>query len=124
MNSDSNHRKLTKKITLKNFYVLLVSTFIFSWFSNPVFATSDGLVVDLDASNSSSYSGTGSTWTNLVGPANLTISNGSFENSGGIKSIVFNGTSTLQPFEEEKTTKKAFNLPYKSYQVAYLGARF
>jgi hypothetical protein len=94
MNSDSSPWKLNKRNLFKNFCVLFVSTFIFSSFSNPVFATSDGLVVDLDAANSSSYSGSGSTWTNLVGPTNFTISNGSFDNSG-VKSIIFNGTSTF-----------------------------
>jgi hypothetical protein len=68
-------------------------------------------VVNLDAANSSSYSGTApSTWTNLVGSkANFEISNGSFENDlDGIKSILFNGTSTFVPIGSPISTNSNF----------------
>ena len=54
----------------------------------------NGLVLFLDAANTKSYPGSGTTWTDLSGSGNnATISNGSYssENSG---SIVFNGSST------------------------------
>lgn len=50
-----------------------------------------GLVLNLDASNTSSYSGTGTTWTNLAGPGNFTI-NASAYNSSGPKYMDFNGS--------------------------------
>ena len=52
-----------------------------------------GLLINLDAGNTTSYPGSGSTWTNLVDGTNYTINNGSFNSSNG-GSIVFNGTST------------------------------
>ena len=47
------------------------------------------LVIDLDATNRSSYSGSGSNWTNLVNGTNYTISNGTYSSSDG-GAIVFN----------------------------------
>jgi hypothetical protein len=52
------------------------------------------LVLDLDAGNAASYSGTGTTWTNLVDDTDYTISNGTFDSADG-GSIVFNGSSTF-----------------------------
>jgi hypothetical protein len=52
----------------------------------------DGLIVHLDANYSSSYAGSGSTWTNLVGANNGTIVGGSFTSSGGVS--FFNFTTT------------------------------
>jgi|11BtaG_2_1085332.scaffolds.fasta_scaffold50689_2 hypothetical protein len=63
----------------------------------PVFVppiVTDGLVLHLDAGNSNSYSGSGSTWTDLSGNGhNATLYNTTFSsaNSG---SLVFNGTSS------------------------------
>jgi hypothetical protein len=51
------------------------------------------LVVDLDASDSSSYPGTGSAWTNLVDETDYTIENGGFSSDNG-GAITFNGTDT------------------------------
>jgi uncharacterized repeat protein (TIGR02543 family) len=51
------------------------------------------LVINLDAGNTASYPGTGSTWTNLVNSTQYTINNGTFDSANG-GSIVFNGTST------------------------------
>lgn len=55
---------------------------------------STGLVVHVDAGNTSSYPGSGTTWTNLVDSNTYTISDGSFDSADG-GSIVFNGTSTF-----------------------------
>jgi len=51
------------------------------------------LVINLDAGNTASYSGTGSTWTNLVNNTQYSIINGTFDSGNG-GSIVFNGTNT------------------------------
>jgi hypothetical protein len=60
--------------------------------------TTDNLIVNLDAGNTNSYPGTGTTWTNLVDDfavrTDYTISNGTFDSGDG-GSIVFNGTSTF-----------------------------
>ena len=50
------------------------------------------LVVHLDASNSSSYGGSGTTWTDLTGGNNVTLVNGPTFNNGYDGSIVFDGT--------------------------------
>ena len=50
-----------------------------------------GLVLCLDAANPKSYPGSGTTWTNLVGPENFTI-NSSAYNSSGPKYMDFNGS--------------------------------
>jgi hypothetical protein len=59
----------------------------------PPIATAN-LVLDLDAGNAASYSGTGTTWTNLVDNTDYTISNGTFDSADG-GSILFNGSSTF-----------------------------
>lgn len=53
----------------------------------------DGLTFCVDAASVRSYSGTGTTWTDLKGNNNATLENGaSFDNSNGAGSIVFDGT--------------------------------
>jgi hypothetical protein len=57
-------------------------------------AVQSGLVLNLDAGASTSYVGSGTTWTNLVsGGSNGTIANGSYS-SGNSGAIVFNGSNT------------------------------
>lgn len=51
----------------------------------------NNLVVHLDASNSSSYGGSGTTWTDLTGGNNVTLNGPTFNNGYG-GSIVFDGT--------------------------------
>lgn len=51
------------------------------------------LRLNLDASNSSSYSGSGTTWTDLTGNTNATLINSPTFNSSGVKSFTFNGTT-------------------------------
>lgn len=56
---------------------------------------SDGLVLNLDAGNTSSYSGTGTTWTDLSGKGNHgTLYNSVSYNSSNSGSLVFNGNGT------------------------------
>ena len=63
-------------------------------FSNPLgnsFVVSTGLVLNLNAGDTSSYPGTGTTWTNTSGSGNFTI-NASAYNSSGPKYMDFNGS--------------------------------
>ena len=53
-----------------------------------------GLIIHLDAGDTNSYPGSGTTWTNLVDSTNYTITNGTFDSGNG-GSIVFDGTSTF-----------------------------
>lgn len=69
-----------------------------------------GLILDLDAGNTSSYSGSGTTWTDLSGSGyNATLYNGPTFNSGNGGSIVFDGsndyaqTANLTSVVSEKT---------------------
>ena len=56
--------------------------------------TTNNLIVNLDAGNTDSYPGTGTTWTNLVDSTEYTISNGTFDSGDG-GSIVFSGVGTF-----------------------------
>ena len=61
--------------------------------SSPSIVTS-GLVLNLDASNISSYPGSGTTWTDLSGNSNNgTLTNGPTYNSANGGSIIFNGSN-------------------------------
>ena len=63
-------------------------------FPTPISIVTSGLVLNLDAGNGNSYSGSGTTWTDLSGNGNsATITNGSYDGANG-GSIVFNGTNT------------------------------
>jgi hypothetical protein len=53
----------------------------------------DGLVLYLDAANERSYPGSGTTWSDLVGSNNATLTNGPTYNSGNSGSFVFDGVN-------------------------------
>jgi len=53
----------------------------------------DGLVLCLDAASKRSYPGTGTTWTDLKGNNNGTLTNGPTFNTGNGGSIVFDGSN-------------------------------
>ena len=53
----------------------------------------DGLVLALDASNPRSYPGSGTTWSDLIGSNNGTLTNGPTFSSADGGSIVFDGTN-------------------------------
>jgi len=55
----------------------------------------DGLVLCLDAANDRSYPGTGTTWTDLVGSNNGTLTNSPAFDSANAGSIVFDGSDDL-----------------------------
>ncbi len=57
---------------------------------------STSLLVNVQAGNTSSYPGSGTTWTNLIDNTGYTITSGSYNSDNG-GSIVFNGTSTVVP---------------------------
>lgn len=79
--------------------------------SNPTLVT-DGLVLNLDAGNSSSYSGTGSTWINLgtAGTdANGTLMNGPTYSTSGGGCLVFNGSNQYVSCTVTKTANCSFS---------------
>jgi hypothetical protein len=51
----------------------------------------NGLVLHLDAANNKSYNGSGTTWNDLVGNYNITLTNGPIYNSNNKGSILFDG---------------------------------
>jgi hypothetical protein len=57
----------------------------------------DGLVLCFDAANTKSYPGTGTTWTNLIGLPNVTLTSTSFTNNA-IGGISFTSSSSLASF--------------------------
>lgn len=60
--------------------------------------SNSGLVLNLDAGNTASYSGTGNTWYDLSGNgSNVTLTNTTYNSSNG-GSIVFNGTTSYADF--------------------------
>ena len=75
----------------------------------------DGLVFAVDAANYESYPGSGTTWTDLVGSGNTTLTNGpTFDNENG-GSIVFDGsndyaTAGYQMPAQSSTTTFSWNL--------------
>lgn len=67
--------------------------------SQPSPILTGGLVLNLDAANPASYSGTGTTWTDLSGNGNNgTLTNGPTYTSGNGGSLVFDGTNDVTTF--------------------------
>ncbi len=79
------NRKLSYGEVVQNY------NFLLSRFPNIV---STGLLVNVQAGNTSSYPGSGTTWTNLIDGTGYTITSGTYSSANG-GSIVFNGTSTF-----------------------------
>lgn len=83
----------------------------------------DGLVLLLDAGNNKSYSGTGTTWTDLSGNNNNgTLTNGPTYNSSNKGSIVFDGTNDYirlpnNFFSYPSLTTLSISLWFKSTQT-------
>jgi hypothetical protein len=72
--------------------------------------SNSGLVLHLDAGNTSSYIGSGNTWNDLSGNvSNVTLSNTSF-NSGNGGNIVFNGTTSYADFTANVGTTNAITV--------------
>ena len=64
----------------------------------------NGLIQNLDASNSSSYGGSGSIWTDVVGANNGTIVGGNFTTSGGVSYFNF-PTASVASYVSAPLTK-------------------
>ena len=62
-------------------------------FANNAPIVTDGLVFYVDAGNSKSYPGSGTTWSDLVGGVNGTLTNGPTHNSGNGGYFEFDGTN-------------------------------
>ena len=60
----------------------------------------DGLVFYVDAANSNSYPGSGTTWTDLIGSNNATLDNGPTYSSSNGGGIVFDGSNDHVDFAE------------------------
>jgi hypothetical protein len=58
----------------------------------------EGLVFYVDAANGNSYSGSGTTWTDLAGSNNGTLTNGPTYDSANYGSISFDGTNDFADF--------------------------
>ena len=75
----------------------------------------DGLVLNLDAGNSTSYSGTGTTWTDLSGNGNHgTLINSPTYNSSDGGNFLFNGSNTYVNVPLTKTASCTFSVWAKS----------
>ncbi|WP_169303282.1 beta strand repeat-containing protein [Pedobacter cryophilus] len=74
-----------------------------------------GLVMHLDAGNAASYSGTGTTWTDLSGNGNNgTLINNPTYNSSNNGNLVFNGSNTYVDVPLTKTASCTFSVWTKS----------
>jgi len=62
-------------------------------FANNAPIVTDGLVFYVDAGNDKSYPGSGTTWTDLIGGNNGSLTNGPTYNSGNGGSLVLDGTN-------------------------------
>jgi hypothetical protein len=76
----------------------------------------DGLVLYLDAANSKSYSGSGTTWTDLSGNNNNgTLTNGPTFDSGNGGSIVFDGSNDFIALGNPSTLDIVSNITVSSW---------
>ena len=76
----------------------------------------DGLVFAVDAANKKSYPGSGTTWTDLAGSNNGTLTNGPTFDSGNGGSIVFDGTDDVV---ESSINPSVFSTGYDAFTVNY-----
>jgi hypothetical protein len=82
----------------------------------------DGLIINLDAGDLSSYPGSGSIWTNLVDNTQYTITNGSFSSDDG-GSIIFDGTSTFVSIGEPLSNGTNYTMESWVFATNLSGAR-
>jgi hypothetical protein len=97
-------------------------------FPTPISIVTSGLVLNLDAGNGNSYSGSGTTWTDLSGNNNTgTLVNGPTYSSANGGSIVFDGTNDYVALTGSTTVSQAtFSvwLRRNGSQNAYAGILF
>jgi hypothetical protein len=79
----------------------------------------DGLIWSVDAGNTKSYSGSGTTWSNLRGGDNATLTNGPTYSSANGGAIVFNGSNNYAV-----TANTAFNLTGSHTLSAFISPNF
>ena len=78
----------------------------------------NGLVLQLDAGNSKSYPGSGTTWTDLSGRGNTgTLVNGVGYNSGNLGSLVFDGTNDYVSGSIPTLSSWSMTLWYRSTDI-------
>ena len=77
----------------------------------------DGLVLCLDAANKDSYPGSGTTWSDLAGSNNGTLTNGPTFDSGNGGSLVFDGSNDFWICNQRTS-----NLEYQYYDSFSLSA--
>ena len=77
----------------------------------------DGIVLGLDAANTRSYGGSGTTWTDLIGSNNGTLTNGPTYSSDRGGAIVFDGTDDYVNAPVTKTASCTFSCWAKSTNV-------
>jgi hypothetical protein len=65
----------------------------------------DGLVFYVDAANGNSYPGTGTTWSDLIGSNDGTLTNGPTYDSANAGSVVFDGTNDKVSFPNDSSFK-------------------
>ncbi len=70
----------------------------------------DGLVLCLDAASKRSYSGSGTTWTDLAGANDGTLTNGPTFSSANGGGIVFDGTDEKATFTSDVTSIKSYEI--------------
>jgi hypothetical protein len=94
------------EITAKNTSITGLGTYYSSEFNeNIIDIVRDGLVLNLDAGNLSSYSGSGTTWTDVSGLGNNgTLTNGPTYSSANGGSIVFDGTNDYVTINQTLST--------------------
>jgi hypothetical protein len=83
------------------------------------FIISNGLVVNLDANYSNSYSGTGAIWYDIAGSNNGTITGGTFVNAGGVSFFNFLNLNVASyvSVSHTKTASMTFSVWAKSNSV-------
>ena len=81
----------------------------------------DGLVLNLDAANTNSYSGSGTTWTDISGKGtNATLTNGPTFNSDNMGSIVLDGTNDYVEFSPDGDITSDTVVLSGSYTASFL----
>ena len=81
----------------------------------------DGLILHLDAANTQSYPGSGTTWTDISGKNNSpTLINGPTFNSDNMGSIVLDGTDDMVEFSPDGTITSNTVVLSGSYTASFL----
>ena len=89
-------------------------------FAGPNIVT-DKLILHLDAANTQSYSGSGTTWTDISGKGNSpTLTNGPTFNSDNMGSIVLDGTNDIVEFSSGGTVTSDTVVLSGSYTSSFM----